>query len=111
MPQGTSGVCVMQLFGAVGHATTLMIRTYNGALSYYKAPILVPKIFNRWFRLNVIYDVDASKVQVYIDGVLKFEGPGRGGSSHFFKFGVYAQDNDSKYMESRWKNIKVLKKN
>eukprot|EP00261_Vitis_vinifera_P005658 XP_002272726.1 PREDICTED: citrate-binding protein [Vitis vinifera] len=111
VPCGTSGVCTMQVFGASPpHATTLMLRVYNGTLSYYRAPALVDDIYDRWFRLNVIHDVDAAIVKVYIDGVLKFEAPGRGGTSHYFKCGVYAQNDDSHSMESRWKEIKVLKK-
>uniref|UniRef100_A0A7N0T938 Alginate lyase 2 domain-containing protein n=1 Tax=Kalanchoe fedtschenkoi TaxID=63787 RepID=A0A7N0T938_KALFE len=85
VPSNTSGVVVMQIFGAETHATTLMMRVQDGALSYYRNPI-------------------------YINGELKFEGSGRGGRSHFFKCGVYAQDDASDYMESRWKHIKVLKK-
>ncbi|KAJ0097936.1 hypothetical protein Patl1_27756 [Pistacia atlantica] len=67
-------------------------------------------IYNKWFGLNVIHDVDNSKVKVYIDGILKYVAPGRGGTSHYFKCGVYAQDDDSYYMESCWKSIKILKK-
>lgn len=110
MPKGTSGVCIMQLFGASQHATTLMMRVYNGSLEYYQGPVLVPWIYDRWFRLNVIHDVGAKKVKVFIDGILKFEVADRGGASHFFKFGVYAQKDASYCMESRWKGIKVLKK-
>jgi hypothetical protein len=100
----------MQVFGASPHATTLMLRVYNGTLSYYRGPVLVPNIYDRWFQLNVIHDVDASNVTIYIDGVLKFEATGRGGKSHYFKCGVYAQNDETNYMESRWKGIKVLKK-
>ncbi|XAR62318.1 hypothetical protein NMG60_11017038 [Bertholletia excelsa] len=111
VPSGTSGVCIMQVFGASPpHATTLMLRVYNGTLFYYRQTVLVPSIYDRWFRLNVIHDVDASRVTVYIDGVLKLVVGGRGGTSHYYKCGVYAQDDDSYYMESRWKGIKVLKK-
>ncbi|KAK6125739.1 hypothetical protein DH2020_040513 [Rehmannia glutinosa] len=111
VPCGTTGVCVMQVFGSdPPHATTLMLRVYNGTLSYYQAPVIVPNIYDRWFKLNVIHDVEASRVKVYIDGVLKFEALGRGGHSHYFKCGVYAQNNSSYYMESRWKNIRLLKK-
>lgn len=100
----------MQVFGASRHATTLMLRVYNGTLSYYRSPVLIPNVYDKWFRLNVIHDVKASKVKIYIDGVLIFEAPGRGGKSHFFKCGVYSQEDASYYMESRWKGIKVLKK-
>ncbi|XP_011045695.1 PREDICTED: citrate-binding protein-like [Populus euphratica] len=111
VPCGTSGVCVMQVFGAGGnHATTLMLRVYNGTLYYYREAAIVPNIYDRWFRVNVIHDVDASKIKVYIDGVLMYEALGRGGKFHYFKCGVYAQNDDSSYMESRWKGIKILKK-
>lgn len=101
----------MQVFGASpAHATTFMLRVYNGSLFYYRDPVLDTNIYNRWFRLNVIHDVDDSKVMIYIDGILKYEAPGRGGAFHYFKCGVYAQNDDSHYMESRWKGIKVLKK-
>ncbi|KAK7247529.1 hypothetical protein RIF29_42413 [Crotalaria pallida] len=111
VPSGTSGVCIMQLFGSrPPHATTLMVRTYNESLFYYRNHILVPNIWDRWFQLNVIHDVEASTVKVYIDGLLVYVAPGRGGRSHYFKFGVYTQDNPSYYMESRWKGIRVLRK-
>ncbi|CAI9758295.1 unnamed protein product [Fraxinus pennsylvanica] len=111
VPCGTSGVCVMQVFGASPpHASTLMLRVYNGSLSYYREPVIIPNVYDEWFRLNVIHDVEASRVKVYINGILKYEAPGRGGTSHHFKCGVYAQDDDSYYMESRWKGIRVLKK-
>lgn len=101
----------MQVFGASpSHATTLMLRVYNGSLTYYQSPVLVPNIYNRWFRLNVVHDVEGSTVKVYIDGVLLYEAPGRGGTSHYFKCGVYAQNGDSYLMESHWKGIKVFKK-
>ncbi|KAI6699744.1 hypothetical protein NL676_014068 [Syzygium grande] len=111
VPAGTSGVCVMQVFGASPpHATTFMLRVYNGSLMYYRRTVLVDQIYDKWFRLNVIHDVDGSKVKVYIDGYLKLEADGRGGTSHAFKCGVYAQDDDSFYMESRWRGLQVLKK-
>ncbi|CAL1354349.1 unnamed protein product [Linum trigynum] len=109
VPGGTSGVCIMQVFGASGHATTLMLRVYGDNLAVYRSKIL-PNIHNKWFRLNVIHNVDAGKVMVYIDRSLVYKGPDHGGKSHYFKFGVYAQDDDSHLMESRWKGIKIFKK-
>ncbi|XP_077240075.1 citrate-binding protein-like [Tasmannia lanceolata] len=110
VPNGTSGVCIMQLFGASGQSTTLAMVVYNGTLSYYLSSVLVPHIYDQWFRLNVIHDVGAGKVTVFINGVLKLEANDHGGSSHYFKCGVYSQRTPSYYMESRWKGIKVLKK-
>ena len=88
-----------------------MLRVYNGLLSYYKAsPVVLENIYKRCFQVNVIHDVNASKLWVYIDGVLKLKPLGHGGSNHYFKFGIYDQNDSSYYMESGWKSIKVLKK-
>ncbi|XP_010027728.1 citrate-binding protein [Eucalyptus grandis] len=112
VPGGTSGVCVMQVFGAVGQATTFVLRVYNGTLYYYGSQVLVENVYDKWFKLNVIHDADASNVKIYIDDQLRFSAPGHGsGASHYFKFGVYAMDDSSHRMESRWKDVKVLKKN
>ncbi|CAD6268215.1 unnamed protein product [Miscanthus lutarioriparius] len=111
VPSGTTGVSIMQVFGgASGHATTLMLHVYDGALRYYHRQVVEDGIYDRWFRLNVVHDVGASTLTVYIDGVEKLRAPGHGGDSHFFKFGVYAQRNASSCMESHWKNIKIFRK-
>lgn len=69
-------------------------------------------MYDRWFRLNIIHDVEGGKVTVFIDGVQKFETNDRGPSDDFyFKCGVYAAPKDiSYYMESRWRDIKIYKK-
>ncbi|KAJ1429718.1 Concanavalin A-like lectin/glucanase domain superfamily [Sesbania bispinosa] len=110
VPSGTTGVCIMQVFGGSSSATTLQLRIYDGSLTYYRSPVLAQNIYNRWFRVNVIHDVGASNVKVYVDGVLKYDGADRGAGTHYFKFGVYEQNDPSNYMESRWKDIKVFKK-
>ncbi|XP_029122234.1 citrate-binding protein-like [Elaeis guineensis] len=109
IPSGTTGVCIMQIFGANRTATTLMLRVYNGALMYYKSQVIVDDIYGRWFRVNVIHDIGAKLVKVFIDGELKLAVNDRGGALHSFKCGVYAQNDNSYFMESQWKNIKVLK--
>ncbi|XP_020215703.1 citrate-binding protein [Cajanus cajan] len=111
VPDGTSGVCVMQVFGAhPKRSTTLMLDVYDDSLTYYRHSVVVPNIRDQWFKLNVIHDVEASNVKIYVDGVHVYDAPGQGGRFHYFKFGVYAQDNPSCYMESRWKGIRVLRK-
>ncbi|KAI4297041.1 hypothetical protein L6164_036950 [Bauhinia variegata] len=110
VPSGSSGVCIMQVLGGTSSATTLQLRVYDGSLTYYRSPVLLQNTYNRWFRVNVIHDVGASTVKVYIDGVLKYQGNGRGDATHYFKFGVYEQNDSSSYMESRWKDIKIFRK-
>ncbi|KAI3665117.1 hypothetical protein L6452_43735 [Arctium lappa] len=86
VPHGTTGVSVMQVFGAdPPYATTLMLRVYNGDLYYYRKKVVVRDIYNKWFRLNVIHDVEGKNVKVYINGVLKLKEHGRGGTTHYFK--------------------------
>lgn len=110
IPNGTSGACIMQIFGAKSPiATTTMLKVYNPSLYYYENPVIISNIYNKWFRLNVIHDVESNKVKVYIDEVLKYDGPGRGGRSHYFKCGVYSMNDGSFYMESQWKDIKIFK--
>ncbi|XP_044985410.1 citrate-binding protein-like [Hordeum vulgare subsp. vulgare] len=111
VPSGTSGVSIMQVFGGGETATTLMLHVYNGALRYYNQKPVEDNIYNRWLRVNVIHDVGASRLTVFINGQQKLSEPGRGGNSHYFKFGVYTQREASSRMESRWKNVRILKKN
>ncbi|CAI0436505.1 unnamed protein product [Linum tenue] len=110
VPSGTSGVCITQVFGASNQSTTLAVRVHGGNLTAYST-VIVPGISDRWFRLNVIHDVGAGKVFVHVDGALVYEGADHGGSSHYFKCGVYAQKDMSSYMESRWKEIQIFNKN
>ncbi|XP_057972641.1 citrate-binding protein-like [Malania oleifera] len=110
VPSGTSGVCIMQVFGAKTHPTTLMLKVNNGKLTYYLSSIIEQNIYDRWFRLNVIHDTEAAVTKTFIDGVLKHVAPHRENATHHFQFGVYQQENASFYGESRWKGIRVLKK-
>ncbi|CAO2140983.1 unnamed protein product [Urochloa humidicola] len=116
IPCGTSGASVMQIFGAAEHATTLMLHVYGGRLTYYhhedSTGIVDVNIYDRWFRLNVMHDVAASNVTVFVDGEHRLTVPGRGGDSHYFKFGVYGQSHNgmSYRMESRWRDVKVFTK-
>lgn len=48
----------------------------------------------------MIYAVGES-VKVYTDIILKYKGPDHSRKSHYFKFDVYAQEDDSHHMESQ----------
>ncbi|CAN1147006.1 Citrate-binding protein [Linum perenne] len=109
VPRGTTGVSIMQVFGASTHATTLQLRVYDGDLAAYRSHIR-SNIYDKWFKVNVIHDAEAGKVKVYFDDRLIYQAPGHGRSKFYFKFGVYAQNDDSHFMESRWKEIKIFKK-
>uniref|UniRef100_A0A453E6Y1 Alginate lyase 2 domain-containing protein n=1 Tax=Aegilops tauschii subsp. strangulata TaxID=200361 RepID=A0A453E6Y1_AEGTS len=113
VPSGTSGVSVMQIHNEEGaaHSTVLMLHVYDGVLRFYSGAAVEPDIYDRWFRLNVMHDVGASTVAVYVDGEHKFSTSVTPSESYYFKFGVYMQHHDqSSCMESRWTNVTLYTK-
>ncbi|CAK7346767.1 unnamed protein product [Dovyalis caffra] len=111
VPNGTSGVTVAQIHGAAEDSSTLILRIYDGNLRYYSGDLVATGLYDRWFRLNIIHDVDKDSVTVYVDGEQKYSTKGRGRSDFYFKCGVYAAPRAiSYYMESKWRDIKIYKK-
>ncbi|OEL31990.1 Citrate-binding protein [Dichanthelium oligosanthes] len=113
VPSGTSGASVMQIHNedAGAHATTMMLHVYNGTLRYYSGDAVEDDIYDRWFQLNVVHDVGASTVAVYVDGAPRLAVNVTPSVSHYFKFGVYMQHHDvSALMESSWRNVTVYTK-
>uniref|UniRef100_R7W925 Alginate lyase 2 domain-containing protein n=1 Tax=Aegilops tauschii TaxID=37682 RepID=R7W925_AEGTA len=93
------------------HSTVLMLHVYDGVLRFYSGTVVEPDIYNRWFRLNVVHDVRASTVAVYVDDKHKFGTSVTPSESYYFKFGVYMQHHDqSSCMESRWSNVTLYTK-
>ncbi|XBI04114.1 hypothetical protein VPH35_132453 [Triticum aestivum] len=92
--------------------TTLMMHVYGGRLVYYndETKVVDRHIYDWWFRLNLVHNIQASALTVFIDGDETLIVPGYGSDFHYFKFGVYTQTNPSHYMESRWRDLKVYTK-
>ncbi|GLT75619.1 hypothetical protein SLA2020_473270 [Shorea laevis] len=66
-------------------------------------------LYDKWFRVNVIHDVDGRTVTVF-NGVVKYKTNDKGPGDLHFNCGVYAAPaNISYYMESRWRDIKIYK--
>ncbi|CAL4904074.1 unnamed protein product [Urochloa decumbens] len=74
---------------------------------YGYARVVDGDIYDRCFRLNVVHDVEAGMLTVFIDGEERLAVAGHGGYRHYFKFRVYTQTDPSHYMESRWRGVKV----
>ncbi|TVU51053.1 hypothetical protein EJB05_02457, partial [Eragrostis curvula] len=114
VPSGTSGASVMQIHNEDGgaRATTLMLHVYNGTLRHYSGAVVEDGVYDKWFRLNVVHDVGASTVAVYVDGAPRLVDVAvKPTALHYFKFGVYVQHHDvSVRVESRWRNITVYSK-
>uniref|UniRef100_N1QWE1 Alginate lyase 2 domain-containing protein n=1 Tax=Aegilops tauschii TaxID=37682 RepID=N1QWE1_AEGTA len=87
------------------------VHVYDGVLRFYSGAAVESDIYDRWFRLNVMHDVGASTVAVYVDGEHKFSTRVTPSESYYFKFGVYMQHHDrSSCMESRWTNVTLYNK-
>jgi hypothetical protein len=108
---GTTGACVMQVFGGVTHATSIMLfaaAQNGGTVQRYDGPqVIKAMVYDRWWHLNVIHEANPSgigQIKVYADGqpVGTFED--RGNANHYFKCGVYG--NSGERAESRFRNIK-----
>ncbi|XP_031286068.1 citrate-binding protein-like [Pistacia vera] len=111
VPKGTSGVTIVQIHGASEGATTLQLRIYDGNMKYYKYNVVATDLYDKWFRVNIIHNVDEGKITVFIDGEQKFVVNDQGPGDLYFKCGVYAAPaGSSNYMGSKWKNIKLFKK-
>ncbi|KAJ7969804.1 Citrate-binding protein [Quillaja saponaria] len=111
VPKGTSGVTIVQIHGASEGATTLQLRIYDGDMRYYRYNLVATDLYDKWFKINIIHNVDEGKVTVFIDDVKKFEVKDQGPGDLYFKCGVYAAPfNSSNYMKSRWRDIKLYKK-
>ena len=67
-------------------------------------------VYDRWIRLNVVHDVAAGNVTVFVDGERRLAAPGHGGKEHYIKFGVYKQHDPSHRMESHWRNVAIYTK-
>ncbi|KAJ8771753.1 hypothetical protein K2173_026930 [Erythroxylum novogranatense] len=111
VPNGTSGATVAQIHGAAHGATTIILRIYDGNMRYYSGDLIATDMYDKWFRLNLIHDVDGGRVSVFINGEEKFSTHDQGPGDLYFKCGVYAAPrNISYYMESRWRGIKIYRK-
>jgi hypothetical protein len=108
---GTSDVSIMQIFGGGGgRASSLQLRVYKGELMRYHFETVKSDVYDHWFHLNVVHDTGTHRIAIFIDGVPILAAKDYGGSSHYFKCGVYAQEGASDKMEVLFKNIKIYSK-
>jgi hypothetical protein len=108
---GTRRACVMQVFGGVTNATSIMLFAdpqNGGTIVRYDGPqVIKSMVYDRWWHLNVIHEASASgigKIKVYADGQLVGTFDDRGNATHYFKCGVYGNAGDR--AEARFRNIR-----
>lgn len=101
----------MQIFGSGNNnATSLMLRVYGGALTFYRKDTLIANCYDKWYRLNVTHNAPTREIKVYINNELKYTCQAGGDNPHYFKCGVYNQDGAAFKNEAKFKNIKIWKK-
>ncbi|MFD7275487.1 hypothetical protein ACFV80_00245 [Streptomyces sp. NPDC059862] len=86
-----------------------MIRAYatgNGTLRGL-GKVLAANVYGRWLRVNVIHDVTADTIAIYIDGNLVATGNGPNGD-HCFKYGVYGTLRTASAY-TQWRNVKFFR--
>ncbi|KAG6776197.1 hypothetical protein POTOM_019703 [Populus tomentosa] len=88
VPNGTSSVTVAQIHGAFHGATTLILRIYDGNMRYYSGDLVATDPYDKWFRLNIIHDVDGGRLTVFIDGEERYSTHDQGPGDLYFKCGV-----------------------
>ncbi|CAL5417612.1 unnamed protein product [Camellia sinensis] len=73
VPNSTFGATIVQIHGTTNYTTTIILRIYNGDMRYYSVDLVDTDLYDKWFRVNLIHDVDKRNLTVFIDGVKKFE--------------------------------------
>jgi len=107
---GTNGTDIMQVFGGVTNATSLLLKVTSasgGTLKRYDNETLMTSVYNKWIHVNVQHDADNGKIYVYLNSSLKGTFADRGNANHYFKCGVY--NITGSRSETHWKNVKYWK--
>ena len=112
---GGDDFAVTQNFGGdtANHAyQTRAFVDSGGSLRRYTSSVLATNVTQVWVRVNVIHDVNANTVAVYINGAYKGtwsgDDPNGPGAVHYHKYGVYMNGQTNPYV--MWKHVKFFKK-
>ncbi len=101
----------MQIFGAATQATTFMALAMHNSLNYYgSGKLLYAPIYDQYIHLNVVHDTATHTVYAYVNGQLSGTFADHGGTTHYFKCGLYGRPGMSARCESYIKNIRIYRK-
>ena len=109
----TDASCIMQVFMTTPSPTSMMLSAWKadgGSVRHYGfgtngagVPIVNPMSHGHWWNLKVLHDTATHMIEVYVDDVKSQTFSDRGGSTWYFKNGVYGTSGRS---ETRWRNIR-----
>jgi MYXO-CTERM domain-containing protein len=109
---GVNHQFIVQNFNAAGSGPILALSAYsrdNGVIVKQGGGVEVASnAFGRDIRVNIIHDLDANTLTVYIDGRSAWSGSGGAGGGGFnFKYGSYGSLNGSTSARARWRNVQL----
>jgi len=109
MYPGISNQCCLQIFNETNSGPIIMLQgtgANNGTLRKQSGAIdLATNCFARSLHINVIHDLNANTITVYIDGVQVYVGGGGLGSTFNLKYGLYGSFTNPTH--TVWSNVKM----
>jgi len=107
--QGISNQSVLQIFDGTKSGPIIMLKGYgsnNGTLEKQGGSVvLTTGCFGRTLRINVIHDLNANTLEVYINGSKVYSGGGGAGDSFNLKYGLYGSFVNQTH--TTWSNVKM----
>jgi len=103
----TTGETIHQIFNGSAGPWILVKETsnYNGSVHMgANAASLITNVYNHWFRLNSINDMNTGKVYFYVNGKLVASGSNPGGS-FYTKYGAYGTHDDAHPADILFSNV------
>lgn len=107
MASDYSQTTVMQVFGAATHAAWKLTVRKDGTLRAEHGIVCASDVYGKSLRVNVIHNKSGGKIQVYVNGSKKVDRADEGGSSHYFKYGMY----QGRFVgRATWSSVKYFSK-
>jgi hypothetical protein len=97
---------VSQDFGAATHAAwKLEVHTNSNGSLTAEGPTILTGVYGQTHRINIIHDMNAATIQVFVDGSLLYNQADQGGTNHYTKFGMYG---GHVVTRDTWNNVKYF---
>ena len=110
---GVNHQFIVQNFNAAGSGPIMALSAFSrdgGVIIKQGGSVEVARnAFGRDIRVNIVHDLDANTLTVFIDGVQAWTGSGGAGGGGFnFKYGSYGSLNGSTSAKARWQNVQLF---
>jgi len=106
---GISSQSCVQIFNAPASGPILMIKGYgsdNGTLKKQGGSVVIAtSCFGTTKRVNLVHDLNANTMAVYINGTKKWSGSGGAGGSFNLKYGLYGSFNSA--TKTIWSSVRM----